>query len=229
MSDLNPHRRWPWLSWVPAVVLSLAIVAAVLVALVYVPQFADGPPPPEPGQVDDLNFSVFTEEGQEFIERERLPRINLADPPVDAAAIGLPADGTTSVGPHVQNLHYRLALLVTGEGDTQGVRISTDQFTLVTEGGALTRIEVQPAGFDPWAGLYRDVQAFVETRGTQYGFDAPSQQQLLDLILEAQETGTDGVIVTEPGTTLGLPISAEIVCGPSAVCFATFIVTPPVG
>lgn len=228
MSDLKPHRRWPWLAWVPAVVLSLLILGAVLVALVYVPQFADGPPPPEPGQVDDRNFSVFTEEGLEFIERERLPRINLADPPVEAAALGLPDDGTLTIGPHPQNLFYRLVLLVPGD-EAQGVRFSTDVFTLVTEGGALTRIEVQPASFDAWAGGYREVQGFVAARGAQYGFDAPTQQDLLELVLDAQETGSDGVIVTEAGTSLGLPISAEIVCGASAVCFSTFIVTPPVG
>jgi hypothetical protein len=228
VSDLKPHRRWPWLTWVPAVVLSLAILGAVLIALVYVPQFANGPPPPEPGQVDDRNFSVFTDDGLAFIERERAPRINLADPPVDAAALGLPEDGALTIGPHPQNLFYRLALLVPGE-QAQGVRFSTDTFTLVTEGGALTRIEVQPASFDSWAGGYRDVQGFVAQRGARYGFVAPSQQELLDLVLEAQETGTDGVIVTEAGTAMGVPIAAEIVCGGNATCFATFIVTPPVG
>lgn len=228
MSDLKPHRRWPWLAWVPAVVLSFAILGAIVMALVYVPQFAEGPPPPEPGQVDDRNYSLFTEEGLEFIERERAPRINLADPPVSAAALGLPDDGSLTIGPHPQNLFYRLALLVPGE-EAQGVRFSTDRFTLVTEGGALSRIEVQPASFDPWIGLYRDVQGFVEERGARYGYAAPTQQDLLDLVLEAQETGTDVVIVTEPGTALGVPISAEIGCGGTGTCYATFIVTPAVG
>jgi len=228
VSDLKPHQRWPWLSWVPAVVLSLAIAGAVVMALVYVPQFADGPPPPEPGQVDDANFSLFTEEGLAFIERERAPRIDMTEQPVAAGPLGLPDDGALTIGPHPSNLDYRLSLLVRGD-ETAGVRFSTETFTLVTEGGALTRIEVIPASFEPWRGGYRDVQGFVAQRGERYGFSAPTQDELLALVIEAQETGTAGVIVTDVGTATGLPVASEIICTESAFCTATFIVTPPVG
>lgn len=228
MSDLKPHRRWPWLAWVPAVVLSLAIAGAVVMALVYVPQFADGPPPPEPGQVDDRNFSLFTEEGLEFIERERAPRIDVTERPVSAATLGLPDDGALTIGPHPTNLDYRLSLLVRGEA-TEGVRFSTETFTLVTEDGALVRIDIQPASFEPWWGGYRDVQGFVAERGARYGFEGPTQDDLLALVIEAQESGEPGVIVTEEGTATGLPVASEIICSGSAFCTATFIVTLPVG
>ena len=109
MATLNPHRP-EWVRWIPAAILLVVIVGAVLVAAIMGPRLAAGPGPAGEDQVTDLNWSVFTEQGLRFIDDARTPRIDLSSPPVDAVELGLPADGSLTVGPHPTGLDYRLAV-----------------------------------------------------------------------------------------------------------------------
>lgn len=227
MSDFAPHRP-EWVRWLPAVILSILIVSAVIVAVVWAPRLAEGPGPAQSGQVDDRNFSVFTEEGLEFIEAERVPRLDLTSAPVEAAPLGLPDDGVLTVGPHPLDLDYGLVLLVTGE-DTRGARFLSQEFTLVTEGGALTEIRIVPSRTIFGGGPFREAAAYLQQQSARYGFVAPTQEQALELVVAAQESGVEEVIETEAGTEAGIPISATLACGGSGFCSVTFVAFPPVG
>ncbi|HPG76701.1 MAG TPA: hypothetical protein PLU61_11015, partial [Rhodoglobus sp.] len=58
-----PKRRKLW-SWIPAIVLALAIIAVIVTTTVLVRGGLGGPvPQPTQGQVTDLNWSAFTPKG----------------------------------------------------------------------------------------------------------------------------------------------------------------------
>lgn len=227
MTDLNPHRP-AWLSWMPAVVLTVLIGVAVYIAIAVVPPLAFGPPPAEPGQVDDRNFSVFTEEGLEFVDAERLPRIDLRDAPVDAEALGLPANGVLTVGPHPLGLDYRLVLLITGD-DPQGARFLAESFTLETDDGALTRIEVVPARTVQATGPFRQAHELLVSEGQRFGFDAPSIDDVIQQVIDAQQAEAPVTVITQTGDATGVPVGAEFTCAASGLCSITFFVVPAVG
>lgn len=227
MSDFSPHRP-EWVRWIPAVVLSILIVSAVITAVIYAPRLAEGPGPAQSGQVDDRNFSVFTEDGLEFIEAERVPRLDLTSTPVEAAPLGLADDGELTVGPHPLDLDYGLVLLVTGE-DPQGARFLTQEFTLVTDDGALTEIRIVPSRTIFGGGPFREAAAYLQQQGARYGFAAPTQEEALELVLAAQESGVEEAIETETGTEAGIPISARLACSGGGFCSVTFMAFPPVG
>lgn len=217
-------RRPEWVRWLPAVVLGIVIIAAVLFAIIGAPRLTADPGPGQTDQVTDLNWSVFTEEGLEYIEAARTPRIDLSSPPVDAIELGLPADGSLTVGPHVTDLDYRLVLIATDD-EPNGALFTTPQFTVSTSGGRLQSVRVEERG----ALDFRETYLLVAERSADYGFTAPSSASLASAITRAREEGEPVAVRSNRGVSTGMGVTAEVLCFGAGVCTVSYIVTPAVG
>lgn len=223
MSDF-PSRIPTWVKWIPAVVLAIIITIAIIFAMNEGPRLAAGPGPAESNEVDDLNFSVFTDEGLAYIDAQRIPRIDLREPPVETEPLGLPDEGELVIGPHPQNLDYRLVLLASaGDG---GARFTTASFSITTESGAIRELRVQPAR-EVAAGTFRDIEASAIESAERFGYPPIASGTLLDLVLAAQQSGQLETTTTEVGDAIGLPTRLEISCGGDALCFATIVIEVP--
>ncbi len=223
MSDLNPHRP-EWVRWIPAVILSVIILAAVVLALVGAPRLTADPGPASTDQVTDLNWSVFTEEGLAYIEAARTPRIDLSSPPVAAGPLGLPADGDLTVGPHRTGLDYRLVLIAT-DAEPNGALFVTPSFTVSTRDGRLASVRVDERG----ARDFRETYLIVAERSADYGFAPPPSARLAETITEARDGGAPVTVRSDRGTVTGMGITAEVTCFGAGFCTVAYTVTPAVG
>lgn len=213
-----------WVTWLPAAVLSVVILAAVLFAVIGGPRLAAGPGPAATDQVNDLNWSVFTEEGLAYIESARTPRIDLSSAPVNATSLGLPTDGALTVGPHVTDLDYRLVLIATDE-QPNGALFTTPQFTVSTSGGRVESVRVEERGaFD-----FRETYLLIAERSADYGFTAPPSTRLAAAITEARDGGAPVVVRSNRGLTTGMGVTAEATCFGAGFCTVSYVVTPAVG
>ena len=223
MTDLHPHRP-EWVRWIPAVILGAIIVAAALFALIGAPRLTADPGPGATDQVTDLNWSVFTDEGLAYIEAARTPRIDLSAPPVDATSLGLPADGSLVVGPHVTDLDYRLVLIAT-DGEPNGALFTTPRFTIMTSGGRLQSVRVDERG----ARDFRETYLLVADRSAEYGFTPPSSTRLAAAVSEARESGEPATVRSNRGLTTGMGVTAEVLCFGAGFCQVSYLVTAAVG
>ncbi len=223
MTLLNPHRP-EWVRWIPAVILSIIMLGVVLFALIAGPRIAAGPGPAQDGQVTDLNWSVFTEDGLQFIESARTPRIDLSSPPVDAVELGLPADGSLTVGPHQTGLDYRLVLIAT-DGEPNGALFTTPQFTVNSAAGRLESVRVEERG----AFTFSETFVAVSERSSDFGYTPPTSRQLAQSVTDARESGSPSVLRTDRGIAAGMGVVAETTCFGGGFCQLSFIVTPAVG
>lgn len=216
-----PSRVPAWARWIPAVLLSIVIVGVVIFAVTEGPRLQAGPGPAETDEVDELNFSVFTDEGLAYIDEQRIPRLDLRELPVETEPLGLPAEGELVIGPHPQDLDYRLVLLA--DGGAGGARFTTATFSIETAGGEVTGLRIQPPR-EVASGTFRDIEAWVVEAAARYGYPAPEQGALLQLVLAAQEAGEPQLLSTEPGEAIGLPARIEVVCGAEALCSTEIVV-----
>ena len=97
-----------------------------------------GQPAPKPtqGQVTDLNWSSFSEEGLAYIESSRQIRIDLSRPPVEAAPLGLASDDVLELFPVDTGdtvLNYEVIVNGAGEGPGGARSYSTVQYADVSQ------------------------------------------------------------------------------------------------
>jgi hypothetical protein len=223
VTDLHPHRP-EWVRWIPAVLLSVVILSAVLFAIIAGPRIAAGPGPAEMNQVTDLNWSVFTDDGLAFIESARTPRIDLSSPPVGAVELGLPADGALTVGPHATDLDYRLVLLGTDD-EPNGALFVTPQFTVNASGGELVSVRIEQRG----ALDFRQTYQVVADRSASLGYTAPSASSLGVAVSEARDSGLPVIVRSDQGTSTGMGVVAEVTCFGAGFCQVSYLVTAALG
>lgn len=220
---MNPHRP-EWVRWIPAVILSIIILATVLFALIAGPRIAAGPGPAETDQVTDLNWSVFTDDGLRYIESARTPRIDLSSPPVETSELGLPSDGSVTVGPHQTDLDYRLVLIATAD-EPNGALFTTPQFTVSAAEGRLASVRVEERGVFS----FRETFLAVSARAPDFGYTPLTTLQLAQSVTDARESGRPVSLRTDVGLAAGMGVAAETTCFGAGFCQLSFIVTPAVG
>lgn len=210
--------------WIPAGILGAIILAAALFAIIGGPRLAAPPGPAATDQVTDLNWSVFTEEGLAYIDDARTPRIDLSNPPIEAAPLGLPVTGDLTVGPHPTLLDYRL-VLIASEDQANGALFVTPGFTLSTRDGRIVSLRIEERGGRD----FRQTYLLVAERSADYGFTPPASSRLAAAISEARTAGSPVTVRSDRGTSAGMGIMAEITCFGAGLCTVSYIVTPAVG
>lgn len=213
-----------WLSWLPATILAVVIVAALVVGFVLVRGGLGSPAPkPTEGQVTDLNWSSFTEEGLAYIERSREIRIDLSDKGAEAAGLGLPADGTITIGPNSENLNYTF-IFKGGDVGLGGDKLVISTLDITTSGGEVSIVHANIS----------DVVNFRNTlnRLTQeselYGWDTSIVDGIYDMVADATAAGEPYTFTFGPGDAVGTPVAATAQCDTSGFCLLSYDIGPGV-
>ncbi|MFM2354020.1 MAG: hypothetical protein RLZZ608_1426 [Actinomycetota bacterium] len=217
-------RRPPWVKWLPAIMLCAIMIGVAIFGIVAVPKLTAIPGPGSTDQVNDLNWSIFTEEGVAYIEAARTPRIDLSSPPINATALGLPADGSLTVGPHATDLDYRL-VLIASDDEPNGALFTTPLFTVTTVGNQLQSVRIDERG----ARDFRETYLLLAERSVAYGYTPPTATSLAAAVSEARDSGQPATVRSNRGLTTGMPITAEAVCFGAGFCAVSYVVTPAVG
>lgn len=221
---MRAKRRPAWVGWIPAAILAVLIVGVAVTAAVLLGNGLGGPAPrPTQGQVTELNWSSFTEEGLEYIATSRQVRIDLSEPPVDAAELGLPADGTLALEP-IDSLDTLLEydLIVSGAGEYPGgIRFTASRIEIDTVGGVVTAVR----GEVPGAAPFRDVLAQLEGEAETFGWVYDRDQIFAD-VEAATRAGEAYVLVFGPTSRVGVNVQATASCEMNGFCALTYAMTP---
>lgn len=223
--DVKRKRPW-WFGWLPAAVL-VVLITGVGITTAIVANSGLGKPAPEPtvGEVTELNWSSFTKEGLAYIERSRNVRIDLSRP-TDASALGLPADGTVTIGPsdnaETDNDYY---LIVNGGGEGHGgTKLTVTQLDIVTADGAVSQIRAVTSASLPFRMALNDMSGNAE----EFGWPAPDTTALFAQVAQASKDNVGFEFTLGPGDRLGITVSATATCQTSGFCAVEYDVTPSV-
>lgn len=217
-------RRPAWVSWVPAVILSALIVGAVVTAVVLVRSGASGPAPkPTEGQVTELNWSSFTQEGLAYIERSREVRVDLSDKGADAAGLGLPSDGTVTIGPNPEGLFYSF-IFKGGDVGRGGDKLYVSTIEVTTAGGEVSRVRVVIAD----AVGFRSTLNRLTGEAELYGWDTSIVDGIFETVAAATAAGEPYSFTFGPGDAIGTPVAATAECDRSSFCVLSYDIGPGV-
>jgi len=225
--DVKRKRPW-WLGWIPAAALVVVIAGIAVTTTVLLNQGLGEPlPKPTVGQVTELNWSSFSEEGLDYIDRSRDVRIDLSRAPVDASALGLPDDGTTTIGPtdygDRDNDYY---VIISGGGEGYGgTKLTVAQLSITTEGGLVTGLSAPVTGELP----FRNALALLQDNADEFGWETLDSSAVFTDWVDTTGAGEQYTFDIGPGTRLGFAISATTTCEPQSSCVVRYDVTPTVG
>lgn len=222
MSPTRPRPRW--VGWVPAMILSAAIIATIITTTVLVAGGLGKPAPsPTPGQVTDKNWSIFTATGLAYIDKSREVRIDFAHQPVAAEPLGLEDDATLTIGPHASGADYYL--IVNGGAPGQGGdKFTSSSMTISTANGVISSVRTRLS----------DVQNFRQTldglvrKGELFGWDTSGVDAIYDQVNEATKNGEPYEFGFGPASAIGVPVSVTAYCDTTGYCAVEYEVTPAV-
>lgn len=217
-------RPW-WRGWIPAAGLVVILVGVGIATSVMINNGLGQPAPkPTEGQVTDLNWSSFSEDGLDYIARTRQVRIDMSTQPVDAAAIGLTPDDTLvleRIDTGDTLLDYDLIINGGGEGFGGGRFVVTD-ITIVTQGGVVTSVSAP----------LRDVVNFRQTldmlteKAEIWGWDTAARDEAFAIADQATRDGVPYEFTFGPADKAGVPMAATASCDTSGFCAVTYTATP---
>jgi len=213
--------------WIPSVILAVGVIAVVATAATLLNSGLGQPaPPPTLGQVTSLNWSSFSDDGLEYIARTREVRFDLSNAPVDAAALGLPADDTVVLAP-IDNLDVVLdySLIVNGGGEAPGGdKFVVSSIEIETAAGVITRVRAPLSD----QLTFRQTLAALQAKAELFGWDTSSEQQIFDTVEAATRAGEPYSFTFGPADRIGVPVAATAFCDPSGYCVVEYDVTPRV-
>jgi hypothetical protein len=225
-AQVKRKRPW-WLGWIPAGVLALLVVATVVVTSILVSNGLGQPvPQATEGQVTDKNWSSFTAEGLAYIDASRNVRIDFSHAPVDAAALGLPADGAITIGPKDNgDITLDYYLIVNGGAPGQGGdKFTVSQMTIETAGGVISRVSA------PLSEVlnFRQTLTKLTTKAELFGCDTSGTDAIFDHVEQATRDKVPYSFTFGPADAVGVPVSATANCDPTGYCVVEYDVTPAV-
>ncbi|MGN7967905.1 hypothetical protein [Microbacterium sp. 22296] len=144
--------------------------------------------------------SRFDQAGQDFFNRQGLVTIDLGAP-ASAAALGLPADGSTAIDTLVP-----LPVEVRGSGGE--LRFSgVTRFSLDTADGALARVAVVSASSGSWTAMSADLHG----RAGEWGWSDADLETLADQVGSAARNEGVATTMSLPTVTpIGVDIGAQV-------------------
>ena len=223
---MDPKRRRALLrTWVPTGII-VVLIAAVGFTTASLLGGGLGAPPPAPtaGQVTEVNRSVFTADGLDYIASTRVVRIDLSAPPVEAAPLGLPADGETVlpiIATGDTELDYSLRVYG-GGAEPGGISLAPPTITILTAAGAISGIEAPSREVSPFRTLLSDLTG----RAALFGWPEGEQERVLAEVAAATTAGQPYSFTIGPGDRLGLGVAVRVDCEPDGFCSSTWLLTP---
>lgn len=228
MTSFDVKRNRPrWVGWIPAAVLVLIVAGVGITSAVLVGNGLGGPAPePTAGEVTELNWSSFTDDGLAYIERSRDVRIDLSRLPTDAASLALAADGTTTIGPSenfdTDNDYY---LIVNGGGEGfGGKRFTVSQLDITTSGGEISHIIAQSSEILPFRLAVNSLGA----EAAEFGWQPLDTDAIFADVNRSVAAGEPFGFTVAPGQRLGMGVAASASCGQSGSCTVEYDITPAV-
>lgn len=222
----NATKRPAWVGWIPAGILTLAIVGVAVTASVLIGSGLGGPAPrPTDGQVTDLNWSSFTEEGLEYIATSRKIRIDLSRPPAEAKPLGLDGDTVVTFDP-IDKLDTELYydLIVNGAGEYPGgIRFTASHVEVETRDGQV--VAVRGVFSEPFS--FRDALDHLEKQAATFGWTYDLDAIFAD-VKDAVESGRDYEVTFGPNSRVGVNVEGTISCGVDGYCTVEYEMTPSV-
>jgi hypothetical protein len=224
--QVGRKRPW-WLGWIPATILGLIIVGVIVTMSVLVAGGLGRPvPSATDGQVTDLNWSIFTPKGLAYIDESRNVRIDFSHAPVDAAALGLPENGSITIGPKDNGdtvLDYYLIVDGGGQG-LGGDKFTVSQLTIQTTDGVVSKVSA------PLSEVlnFRQTLAKLEAKADLFGWDISGADAIFDKVAQASRDDAAYSFTFGPGDKVGVPIAATANCDPTGYCVVEYDVTPAV-
>ena len=219
-------RPW-WRGWIPATIL-VVIIAGIFVTMSLLVANGLGRPVPAAtdGQVTDLNWSIFTPKGLAYIDESRNVRIDLSKTPVDASALGLPDDGSITIGPKGNGdvvLDYYLIVNGGGEG-LGGDKFTVSQLTIETANGVVSKVSA------PLSEVlnFRQTLDKLEKKADLFGWDVSNEQAIFDSVEQATHDKVPYSFTLGPNDKVGVPVSATANCDTTGYCVVEYDVTPAV-
>lgn len=227
MTAAAKRKRPRWLAWIPAGVLVLLIAGTVITTSILVSNGLGQPVPQATyGQVTDKNWSTFTAEGLAYIDASRNVRIDFSHAPVDAAALGLPADGSITIGPKDNgDITLDYYLIVNGGAPGQGGdKFTVSQLTIETAGGAVSRVSA------PLSEVlnFRQTLTKLTAKAELFGWDTSGTDAIFDQVEQATRDQVPYSFTLGPADAVGVPVSATANCDTTGYCVVEYDVTPPV-
>jgi len=204
------------------------IIIGVMVTTVILTTGGLGQPAGEPSvsEATRNGASVFTEDGLKYINETREIKLDLRDAPVDAAALGLPEEGTLTVGPHPATfstvIPYTVILRTpSGAGLTE---IEVLEATITTADGHVAEV------LAPVSSLmsFRMAQNLLHQRATEFGYTVEADRINTEMA-EAVRAGEPYEFTVGPGVALGVTTTADVSCTEPATCAVVFKITPDLG
>ena len=219
------RRRALIRTWLPTAIIVAIIVGVVVTTAVLLGNGLGAPAPaPTVGQVTEERRSAFTDAGLDYIARTRVVRIDLSEPPVAAAPLGLPDDGEVVlpvIATGDTELDYVLKVYG-GGGDPGGMTIPATTVTIRSADGTVAAVEASTRGVRP----FRDVLASLVRRADVLGWPAGEQERVLAEVASDTEAGRPFSFVVGPGDRLGFQVSARLDCGVDGYCGTTWLIAP---
>ena len=219
--------RKKWLAWIPAGILSLAIVGVVLASSLLIGGGLGGPAPkPTEGQVTELNWSSFTPEGLAYIASSRKVRIDMSRAPVQAAPLGLDDNGSLTLEP-IDNIDTVLDydLIVNGGGEGYGGgRFVSSTITIVTENGVVTLLSTTLREVLN----FRETLAMLQGKADLWGWDVSGTDEIFATVEAATRAGETYEFTFGPADKAGVPVAATARCDTTGYCLVEYTVTPAV-
>lgn len=223
---MNAKKRPAWVGWIPAGILTVAIIGTGVTAAVLLGSGLGEPAPkPTSGQVTDLNWSAFTPEGLDYIASSQKIRIDLSRPPANAAALGLAPDGVVAFDPIDQldtELYYDL--IVNGGGEFPGgIRFTAEHVEVETADGVVTAVR----GVVPDVLAFRDALAQLEGEAATYGW-VYDRDAIFDQVDAASKANEPFTIDFGPADRVGVSVAATVTCETNGYCTVEYEMTPSV-
>lgn len=206
--------------WLAPLVL-VAAIAAIAIATVSVQNswWVDRDRPPSADQRAEDGSTIFTGAGRDYAIASGFVVIRVGDGALEADALGLDADGETTMDADVP-LQVRVLA-------PDGVLVleQVDTVHITTEDGAISRLELAPWG----AVSYREFIATLESRAENVGWTPDDFDALADDLTAAQRarTGDTYSATLSSGTAIGAAVSARVTVDTAAQHVAFVITVEP--
>ena len=206
------RRRKAIRSWIPAVILSVLIIAAFTVALIALNTDVGTAPTAAPSDaVTSVGTSVFTDAGLRYIADSRKVFIDATTLPIEAESLGLAASTTLTIVPPTEGVFEYLSVV----GSGGGMRFMGTSIEITTRGGTVRSASVADSSRIL---VYRDTLALLRERAERFGIPESDIDGFASAAGNASHDGTSYEYSIHTDDALGVALTVTATCSSESAC-----------